>query len=144
MAASLSRRGGDLENLMHGTVMWTNRRGRKRKFRGSKPGSREVQVVELVSPADLAASMPHRRALKDVSVVRFIDGRKVIRNAAADQKAVSELGRMSLIGRVSEHMERAGSMFAGDYGAYMATTNPPNGVAGSGRGFGCVGEPDEL
>ncbi len=121
---------------MHGTVMLTNRRGRKRKFRGSKPGL-VVEVVEL-NPRTIAASMPHRRELPEA--VRH------------DQKAVSELGRMYLFGRkygdkedcVSDEMELAGNMFLGHYGAFMATTGGPRTGAGNGRGFDCIGEPDEF
>lgn len=114
---------------MHGTLMLTNRRGRKRKFRGSKPGAREVVVVEL-NPRTIAASMPHRRELPEA--VRH------------DQRAISEVGRMCLFGRVSDHMERAAGMFVGSYGAYMATAGGPRSGAGNGRGYDCRGDPDEF
>lgn len=111
---------------MHGTAMLTNRRGRKRKFRGSKLG-RVVEVVDI-TPRSIAASMPHRRGLPE--------------GLRHDQKAVSELGRMCLFGRISDEMERGGAMFVGHYGAYMATADGPRSGAGRGRGFNCMGALD--
>ena len=112
---------------MHGTVMLTNRKGRKRRFRGTRPGAREVTVVEL-NPSTIAAAMPHRRALPE--------------GVRHDQKAVSVVGRMCLFGCISDDMERAGNMFLGHFGGYMATADGPRSGAGTGRGFDCLAGPD--
>ena len=102
---------------------------KRRKGRPRKPGHRyrngnlRPSSDPAISPAQVAASQPHRKGLGD---------------CAADQKAENELGRLALRGRISEIQYLAGQRYAAQWRAYLATLDGPRGPQrGQGRGSGC-------
>lgn len=102
------------------------RSGRKRKL-GPRYANGQLHKEHRDSPRVIAAQMPHRKGLGD---------------HGTDQKAESELGRMALFGRISDHQFMAGQRFAAVVGAYRSTIQPPRALAGNGRGYDCRGDAD--
>ena len=84
------------------------RRGRKRKSGARKP-SGDI-VLRKVSVAEVAAGMPHRRALGD---------------KAKDQLAENELGRMLLRGEIEDSQCRAGEVYRMAWRNYIRTLEAP-------------------
>ena len=82
------------------------RAGRKRKSGARYPSG----DLRRPSPLEVAAGMPHRRAL----------GKN-----AASQLAENELGRMVLRGEVDAVLATAGDLYRGEYRAYLAAICAP-------------------
>lgn len=104
------------------------KRGRKRKStRKRHPGGQLVRA-RGESPTQVAAGMPHRRDL----------GAK-----AVDQRAECELGRMALRGLLEDQHVLAGTYFAREHSAYLATISPPRRLGIGSRHMvdcgGCLG-----
>ena len=106
----------------------------KRRRKGGRPrktGNRykngHLRPTLTESPREIAARMPHRRALGEKAV---------------DPAAESELGRMRLRGEVSEPEATAGEVYARMWRGYVATLNAP-GTPGEGQGrvSACAGCP---
>jgi hypothetical protein len=102
------------------------RRGRPRKNR-SRHRDGHLKREPAVSPREVAAQMPHRRALGD---------------AATDPHAESELGRMLLRGDLGDDgdtLELAGSTYGRMWRGYLVTLAGPRAIASSGSGLSCGG-----
>jgi hypothetical protein len=103
------------------------KRGRKRKStRKRHPGGQLVR--RHINPAEIAAQMPHRRGLGPLAV---------------DQRAECELGRMALRGLLEDQHVLAGTYFARERSAYLATISPPRRLGIGSRQMvdcgGCLG-----
>ena len=104
------------------------KRGRPRK-NGHRyaNGNRKNPSDPAISPAQVAATQPHRQGLGD---------------HAADQLAESELGRMALRGVITRLQHLAGQRYAAQWRAYLATLDGPRSPRrGHGRGNPCGGCP---
>ena len=102
------------------------RRGRPRKSgQRYRSGNLRPTSEPVVSPAQIAATQPHRAGLGD---------------RAADQRAESELGRMAIRGEISPIQYLAGQRYAAQWRAYVATLDGPRWPwRGPGRGQTCTG-----
>jgi hypothetical protein len=103
------------------------RRGRPRKNR-SRHRDGHIKRQPAVSPREVAAQMPHRRALGE---------------AAIDPHAETELGRMLLRGDLGDNgdtLELAGSTYGRMWRGYLITLAGPTAIAnGAGSGLSCGG-----
>jgi hypothetical protein len=103
------------------------RRGRPRKSGRRKPCGRLAADKERIAVAETAAKMPHRQGMGD---------------AAADQRAGHELGRLVLRRWISPEQCRAGEKFGDIYREYRVVLdgprNPVSDLLGGRRGpFEC-------
>jgi hypothetical protein len=81
------------------------RAGRKRKA-GYRQPKGKLRYQRGPSPAEIAAGMPHRRALGEKAV---------------DQLAESELGRLALRGELEPVLATAGADYARHWRGYIAS-----------------------
>jgi len=104
------------------------RRGRPRKNgHRYRNGNLRPSHDPAISPAQVAATQPHRQGLGD---------------HAADQLAESELGRMVIRGVITRLQCLAGQRYAAQWRAYLATLDGPRSPQrGRGRGNPCGGCP---
>jgi hypothetical protein len=101
------------------------RRGRKRKIGLRHPGGALVRPQFDVR--DLATLQPHRVWLPE--------------EKRMDQKAVSPLGCLNLLGVLTDGQYLAGVRYAVVVGKYRAVIETPRATAGAGRGYDCPGDP---
>jgi hypothetical protein len=109
---------------MHGIEMPTtikNRKGRKRKSTRREPNGKPQRAS--VDYRSMAALNPDRRGLPEA--------------LRTHERAGSELGRLSLKQRISDHEYEAGRRYAVIVGAYRATIGVPQGLSGGGKGYDC-------
>lgn len=100
------------------------RRGRKRKWRGSRlPGTNAPAIERAPDDRMRAARQPHRRGLPE--------------HDRLSEKAESPLGRLNLRGVITEEQYEAGLRYAVVVGEYRAVIEAPRQMSGSGRGFSC-------
>jgi hypothetical protein len=103
-----------------------SRRGRKRRKGLRRPNGRLVHE-RGESPREIAARMPHRRALGE---------------NALDYRAESALGRLAIAGRITDEQFVAGTAFRRSWGVYLSTIMPPRAIGvPSGAFWGCEGCP---
>ena len=113
-----------------------SRAGRKRKS-GNRYANGQLHHERQASPLLIASSMPHRRPLGALPVAA---GEKIA-EALLDQRAESELGRMALLGRISDHQFSAGQRYGAVVSAYRSTLRAPHGFETGARGYDCRGDP---
>lgn len=103
------------------------RRGRKRKL-GKRKRSGDLILPRGPTPAQIAATMPHRKGL----------GEK-----AADQRGENELGRMVLRGELDEAHGTAGEQYRRIWQGYLAAISAPRALRKPAGAFnrceGCPG-----
>jgi hypothetical protein len=111
---------------MHGIEMPTtikNRKGRKRRSTRREPNGKPQRAS--VDYRSMAALNPDRRGLPEA--------------LRTHERAGSELGRLSLKQRISDHEYEAGRRYAVIVGAYRAMIGVPAQLGGNGRGYDCDG-----
>ncbi len=102
-------------------VVQLARPGRKRKS-GRRTASGHL-AREHVNYAALAAEQPHRRGLPA--------------ELRTHPDAVTELGRLALLGLITQPQKLAGEEYSRRVGAYRATIAPPSQLGARGRSFEC-------
>ena len=100
------------------------RRGRKRKIGRRHPNGELVAAPN--NDRALAALQPHRRWLPP--------------DLRLSEKAGTPLGGLNLIGVLSDAQHEAALRYAVVVGEYRAVIEAPKGLAGGGKGFGCLGD----
>lgn len=100
-----------------------NRKGRKRRSTRREPNGKPQRVP--VDYRAMASFNPDRRGLPEA--------------LRTHERAGSELGRLNLKKRISEHEYEAGRRYSGIVGAYRAMIGVPRGLSGNGRGYDCSG-----
>jgi hypothetical protein len=112
------------------------RAGSKRKFRGHDPivvrspvtDEHRDTIMEGLGPRERAwrqASLcqPHRAGLPDA--------------LRGSEKAGTVLGRLNLLGKLTDHQHEAGQRFAVIVGRYRSSIGAPTGTHSGGKGMGC-------
>lgn len=89
-----------------------SRAGRKRRHGRRHPNGR-LAAERSETPREIAQRMPHRR---------------VFGEAALDQKAENELGRLMLWNKITADQWVAGSTFRRAWGVYLSTVGPPRSI----------------
>jgi|SRR5215831_3477757 len=105
-------------------VILRNRHGRKRKSGRRHPNGRLV-AEKGIDRLTLASRMPHRGT--------------VPQDLLLDARSECELGRMCLLGRISEAQYEAGRIFVGLLGRYLQVLQGPKGLSSKEGGFDCRG-----
>jgi len=118
------------------------RGGRKRKSGKREPNGR-IQRERGPNPNELAARMPHRASeviyaefRKGTAEVSRIVKSYVPQSELHNEKAESPLGRLRLVGAISEEQYLAGRQFANDVARYrraIEAKRQPQSIAGFGQ-----------
>jgi len=107
-------------------VILKNRHGRKRKSGRRRYSNGRLVAEKGIDRLIIAARMPHRGPIPQ--------------NLLLDQKSECELGRMCLLGRITEEQYSAGRIYAGLVARYRAVLGGPAALTNGAHGFDCLGE----